>query len=66
MHRVITILFLILFYINPITGQELHTHQKDLPCLNKHYNIFAHAVYDSLRETHTQQSLKQAIENILL
>ncbi len=56
---------LILFFIMQTTvsiGQDLHTKHKDLPCINKHYNLFAHAVMDSLRTTYTQFELKAAIE----
>ena len=44
-------------------GQSLHDLNKDLPCINKQYNIYAHAVYDSLRTTASEGNVQSAINN---
>lgn len=46
-------IFLAVLFLFPLAGeaQDLHTRAKDLPCLNKNFNVFAHIVLDSLRQT---------------
>ncbi len=34
-----------------ISAQSLHVLSKDLPCLNKNYNVYVHVVLDSFRRT---------------
>ena len=59
MKSLITFLFLVCLVL--CSAQELHTTDKDLPCLDKHYNLVVHAIYDSLRTTHTMEALDGAI-----
>lgn len=61
MKKTIIILFLFIGPTSFLWGQSLHYTNKDLPCVNKHYNLFAHFVYDSLRTTIEKQDLENAI-----
>jgi hypothetical protein len=57
------IIYLFLFFQGSILlGQSLHYTNKDLPCLNKQYQLYAHFIYDSLRTTHSEVDLQNAIE----
>ncbi|MCC7027995.1 MAG: hypothetical protein IT265_13610 [Saprospiraceae bacterium] len=43
------IFFWILLLVRP-QAQDLHIQSKDLPCVNKHFNLMIHIVVDSLRK----------------
>lgn len=56
------IIILLLFQAGLIKGQSLHHLNKDLPCVNKEYKVFAHMVYDSLRTTLTRPQVEGALQ----
>lgn len=39
-------------------AQELHHRNKDLPCLNKQFNIFAHMIYNKSQKVNTRKLYK--------
>jgi len=57
-------LIIIFLFILPgsIFSQSLHHADRDLPCVNKEFHLFAHAVYDSLRTTTSEEQLQVAID----
>jgi Pregnancy-associated plasma protein-A len=46
-----------------ISAQSLHVLSKDLPCLNKNYNVYVHVALDSLRLTnYSPEDITKALE----
>lgn len=46
-----------------MSGQNLHTLDKEIPCLNKTFSIYMHVTLDSLRETSwTPEQMQSAVE----
>lgn len=57
---VLSFLFLSSWMVN---GQNLHHLDKDLPCVDKHFNLMVHVAVDSLREMNFDiSSLEAAVE----
>ena len=48
---------------NTATAQSLHFLDKDLPCLNKNFNVYVHVALDSFRTTgYTMEAFNSALE----
>lgn len=45
-----------------VSGQTLHRHFRELPCVNKEFNIYVHAVYNFDRKTVYRQEIQDAID----
>lgn len=45
------------------SGQDLHTLNKDLPCLDRHFNLMVHIAYDSTRSIGIDLSALQGAVN---
>jgi len=53
----------VLFSSGFLEGQTLHTLNKDLPCLDRNFNLSIHIMVDSLRETGTSLAAIQEAVN---
>ena len=53
---------LLMFYSFLSFGQSTYHFNQDLPCVDKQFNIFVHAVNNFKYETVTEDDVKAAIE----
>ncbi len=56
------LILILLFPFFNSYGQSLKYRNRDLPCLNKQFNIFVHAVYNPKRITVSEEQVKAVIE----